>query len=130
MSRVTARVIVVLASVAVLAWLAVMERDARLRARGVAAAGQGGFERAEADLRAARFLNPDTGPDVERAVMYVGAGRAVEGVALFESVVRREPENRTAWALLYGFTQRRDAATAARALSALRRLDPLVTRPR
>jgi hypothetical protein len=125
---VTARVAIAVTALIVLAWLGVMERDARLRAGGVAAAGQGAFERAEANLRAARLLNPDTMPDVDRALLYFGADRGTDGVALLQDVVRREPKNRTAWFLLYGFTRERDPEVAAHARSALRRLDP-VTAP-
>jgi predicted Zn-dependent protease len=121
-------------TVAVLAWLGVMERDVRLRARGVAAAGQlrrpADVARAEADLRGARFLNPDTAPDVDRAVLYLGVGRPRQAAALLEDVVRQEPQNRIAWAVLYGATRGRDPAAAGRALAALRRLDPINARGR
>jgi predicted Zn-dependent protease len=131
-SALAPRVAVALVAVAVIAWLGVMERDTRLRARGVATAGQlnspGDRARAESDLRGARFLNPDTTPDVDRAALYLGDGRPRAAVALLEDVVRREPENRTAWAVLYGFARGRDAAAAGRALAALRRLDPVNAR--
>jgi predicted Zn-dependent protease len=127
-----ARVAVALVAVAALAWLGVMERDAYLRARGVETAGQlrkpADFARAEADLRAARLLNPDATPDVDRAVLYLAAGRRRDAVALLEDVVRSEPDNRTAWVVLYGASDRRDAAAAERALAALRRIDPLNAR--
>jgi predicted Zn-dependent protease len=129
---VTARVIVALLAVAVLAWLAVMERNERLIARGVTTAGQldtpANVARAEADLRAARLLNPTTTPDLNRAVLYIGLGRPAEATALLQDVVRREPDNRIAWGTLYGFTRDRDPAAARRALDALRRLDPLAAR--
>jgi len=122
----------VILSLAVIAWLGVMLRDARLQSRGIGAAATlhvpGNFARAESDLRAARLLNPDAGPDVSRAVLYYGAGRTTQAIALLEDVVRREPENRGAWSLLYGFTRGRDAAVAERARAALLRLDPLSRR--
>lgn len=128
----TGRVIVALLAVAVLAWLAVMERNERLIARGVATAGQldtpADVARAEADLRAARLLNPTTTPDFNRAVLYAGADRPREAAALLQDVVRREPDNRIAWGILYAFTRDRDPAAARRALDALRRLDPLAAR--
>jgi len=127
-----ARVAFALAAVALLAWLGLMERDAFLHGRGVEAAGRvrdaGDFARAEGDLRRARLLNPDTATDVDRAVLYLAAGRSREAVALLEDVVRAEPENRTAWAVLYGATDGRDAAAAGRARAALRRIDPLNAR--
>ena len=69
-----ARVAVAVVAVVVLAWLAVMERDARLQARGVALAGSA--QRAtDYDARARRVprglvLNPDTTPEVGRALLY------------------------------------------------------------
>ena len=127
-----ARVAVALVAAALLGWLGVMERDAFLHERGVESAGRvrrtADFARAEADLRRARLLNPDTAPDVDRAVLYLGAGKSRAAAALAEDIVRAEPDNRTAWAVLYGATNGRDAATAARALAALRRIDPLNAR--
>jgi predicted Zn-dependent protease len=131
---VAARVVVALVSVVVLAWLGVMERDTRLQNRGVdTASGAVAFGRlspdqfrsAESDFRAARFLNPDTAPDVNRAVMYQVHGRSAQAAELLEDVVRREPENLTAWGVLVEATRERDPATARRALAARRRLDPL-----
>ena len=127
-------VLVVVLAAAVLGWLAVMERDERLLARGVEASGRlqsaGSFERAEADLRAARLLNPDVRPDLARAVLYQGAGRPREAVALLEDVVRREPENAVAWSRLLVLARDREPAAARRALAALRRLDPVNARRR
>jgi predicted Zn-dependent protease len=133
---VTARVLVVLAAAAVLAWLAVMERDERLLARGVEASGQlrsaGSFEHAESHLRAARLLNPDARPDLARSFLYQGAGRARAAVQLLKDVVRREPENAVAWSrlLVLSRDRDRDPALARRALATLRRLDPVNARRR
>jgi predicted Zn-dependent protease len=120
-----ARLAVAVLAVVVLAWLGVMERDRRLLERGVEAAGSGQFPRAEADLRAARLLNPDTAPDLSRAVLYQGAGRLGEADAVLRDVVRREPDNRTAWALMLAVSRGRDAGAERRALAALRRIDPV-----
>jgi len=129
-----ARVLVAVVAAGALAWLAVMERDVRLLARGVEASGQlrtaGSFERAEADLRAARLLNPDANPDLGRAALYQGAGRLRQATALLEEVVRREPENRAAWSQLLVLARERDPDRARRALAALRRLDPVNARRR
>ncbi len=129
-----ARAAVGLAAVAVLAWLGVLERDARLQARGVAAAERpdvdGNLARAEDHLRAARFLNPDTGPDVGRAAVYNAGGRWREAVALLEDVLRREPANIGAWGVLLVVARDRDRAVAERAVNARRRLDPLRARAR
>lgn len=127
-----ARVATILAAVVVLAWLGVMERDRRLQARGVATAGNlrtaADVAHADADLRAARLLNPDTMPDINRALVYRFDGRFDAAVALVEDVLRREPENRAAWGGLYALTRDRDPAAAERARAALARLDPVNAR--
>jgi hypothetical protein len=131
---VAARIAVGLVAVVVLAWLGVMERDHRLYVSGVTGAGKvrtpADLARAEADLRAARLLNPDISPDLSRAILYVGAGRARQATALAEDVLRREPDNLRAWGLLYSLSHERDPAAAERALAARRRLDPLNARSR
>jgi len=113
----------------VLGWLGVMERDRGLQARGVATAGHlrtaADVARAEADLRAARLLNPDTMPDINRALVYRFADRFDDAIALVEGVLRREPNNRAAWGGLLALTRGRDPAAAERARAALRRLDPV-----
>jgi tetratricopeptide (TPR) repeat protein len=117
----------------VLAWLGVMERDARLYARGLDTArnlhAPGSFARAEADLKGARLLNPDSAPDYARAVVYRGGGRPAQAIALLDEIVRREPDNLAAWGALYALA-RDDPATARRALDARRRLDPVNARRR
>ncbi len=75
------RVAVAVVAVVAIAWLGVMERDARLLARGQAAAEAADSARAEADFRAARLLNPDATPDLGRALVVAerrarGRGRA------------------------------------------------------
>jgi hypothetical protein len=131
---VSARAAVGLVAVILLAWLGVMERDAYLQSRAVDAAGRldvpGNAERAAADFRAARLLNPDTAPDVGLALLHQSAGRRVQAAALLEDVLRREPENLTAWGLLYNVARGADPATARRAFDARRRLDPIRARRR
>jgi hypothetical protein len=129
-----ARVAVGLVAVLVLGWLAVMERDLRLQARGVHASGRlevaGNAARADSALRAARLLNPDTAPDLIRAVLYQGQGRERDASALIAGVLRREPDNLAAWGQLYLLTRGSEPATARRALAAAARLDPLSARRR
>jgi hypothetical protein len=120
-----ARIAVAVVAVAVLAWLGVMERSTRLQAAGVAATARQDFAGAESDFRAARFLNPDTTPELRRAYVYGLSSRARDGVALLEDVLHREPENRSAWGVLEELTRETEPATARRARAALRRLDPL-----
>jgi hypothetical protein len=120
--------LVIVVAVAVLAWLGMMERSVQLQASGTEAAEARDFAAAAADFRAAGALNPDTLPDVRRAFVYQGSGRAEDAAALLESVVRREPDNLDAWGLLYAFTRARDPVLARRALKARARLDPLGAR--
>jgi len=131
---VAARIVVAVAAVAVVAWLGVLERDVRLQARGVEAVQRardaGNLARADADFRSARLLNPDTTPDLHRAFLYQASGRRRQATAVLEEVLRREPENLTAWGVLYIFTRDHDAAAARRALAAQRRLDPVRARRR
>jgi hypothetical protein len=123
-----ARAVVALVAVAVIGWLGLMERSTRLQASGIEATARHDFARAEADFRAARLLNPDVTPDLRRAFVYESSSRQREASALLEDVLRREPDNRTAWGVLEDFTRERDPATAARARTELRRLDPLNAR--
>jgi hypothetical protein len=121
-----ARIAVVAVAVVVLAWLGVMERDTRLQSRAVQATqstrDRATLARADADLRAARFLNPDTAPDFNRALLLRIRGDTSGAAAVLRDVVRREPDNVTAWRVLYALT--RDP----RALAEARRLDPLPSR--
>jgi hypothetical protein len=109
-----------------------MERDAHLLARGVETSGRiedrRDFERADDAFRGARLLNPDTEPDIGRALLYKLGRRHDEAEAVVEDVLRREPDNLTAWAVLFEFTRERDPATARRALAARARLDPVNAR--
>ena len=125
------RICVALVAIVVLAWLGIMERDARLYARGLDAArgGAAGLARAEADLRGARLLNPDTGPDYARAIVHSARGRRDRAVAVLEDVLRREPDNLAAWNALAALA-RDDPAVARRARAARARLDPLNARGR
>jgi predicted Zn-dependent protease len=122
------RILVIVAAMLVIGWLAVMELDVRRQANGVSAAQRRDFAAADADFRAARTLNPDTAPDVSRAFLYERAGRHRQAAGVLEDVLRREPENLTAWALLFTFTKDHDRATAERALAARRGLDPVSAR--
>ena len=125
-----ARAGVAVIAVLALAWLAVMERDVRLEARGAAALRSkpepAVLARAETDLRRANLLNPGTEPDLNRALVRRARGRTAESVALLEDVLRREPENVTAWRILMVLSPR----DIGRSLAAQRRLDPLNARRR
>jgi hypothetical protein len=130
LTRVVARAVVAGIAVLVLGWLAVMERDARLEARGTAAlrsrAEPAVLARAEKDLRRANLLNPATGPDLNRALVRRARGHTQQSVALVEDVLRREPDNVLAWRVLAVLSPR----SARRSLAVQRRLDPLNARRR
>lgn len=120
-----ARAGIAVVAVVVVAWLAVMERDTRLQARGLAAVHAGKVGPADRDLRRAGFLNPDTTPDLSRALLLLGKGDTAGAAAVLEDVVGREPQNIPAWSELYVVTRKSDPATARRARAVLARLDPL-----
>ncbi len=126
-----ARVGVAAFAVLVLGWLAVMERDLRLQRDGAAALRPGAsaaqLAEAESDLERARLLNPDPAPDVSLALLYRARGEEARALAAIEDVVRREPDNLSAWATL-AVLGRDDAAVRARFEAALRRLDPVSAR--
>jgi hypothetical protein len=129
---VLARVVVALTALVVLGWLGIMERDARVEGRGAAAVrpgtAPGRLAAAETDLRRARLLNPDTQPDIDLALLYRARGEPARAVATIEDVVRREPDNRVAWGVFAVLVRGRDREASARALAALRRLDPFNAR--
>jgi hypothetical protein len=128
------RVAVCVAAVLVIGWLGVMERDERALKRGVEASGRvsgaADLARAEQAFEDARLLNPDTTPDVGLAFLYQGAGRRQDAADVVDDVLRREPDNLSAWGLLFTLSRGADAADERRALAARRRLDPLRARPR
>ena len=123
-----ARVAVGVVAVLVIAWLAVLVRDVRLQERAVEDSRPGAtraeLDAAAADLRRARYLNPDREPDIALAVVENARGRQAQAIALIEDVVRAEPDNLLAWELLAVYA-RGDRAAVGRALAARSRLDPL-----
>ena len=125
-----ARALVAALAVCVIAWLGVMERDGRLQSRADDAIRAHDLIRAEGDLRGARLLNPDTAPDVTRAVLYRARGQQQRAIALLDDVVRREPDNLTAWSALHLSATGRDRSASRRSLAEVQRLDPLTWRRR
>ena len=124
-----ARAGVAVLAVLVIAYSAVLLRDTRLQERATEIAqssrAQDEIGRAVSDYGAASFLNPDTGPDVGHAFALQVQRRAPEAVAAAEDVVRREPENLTAWRLLSVLTVELDPARSRQAAARARELDPL-----
>jgi hypothetical protein len=116
---------VIVVAVVAIAWLVLMERDARLQARGLRHVQARQTAQADSDLRRAGFLNPDSTPDLSRALLLFGDGHTARAQALLESVVRREPQNVSAWGELLVVSRKSDPATARRATAVLTGLDPL-----
>ena len=117
----------ILVAVAACAWLAAGPLRVALPGPGGAlAAGRqrGGPAR---HARPRRFLNPSTEPDAPRGADPPSEGATTKtAIALLRDVVRREPDNRFAWAGLAQALGPTDPAGARRALSQLRRLVPPV----
>jgi hypothetical protein len=86
------------------------------------------LEHGISDAKSARSLNPSTDPDIAIYGLLVRLGRIREARAVFASIVRREPDNRTAWSILAVTTQASDPAQFKRALTHLHELSPLTTR--
>jgi hypothetical protein len=128
-----ARLLVAVAALGLIGWLAVMERDARLYDRAIAAGGKlddpGTVARAEEDFRGARLLTPDRTPDVGRALTLWTVGRRAEARTLLEDVVRAEPDNLSAWSALAWVNDGQDPALERRVRAEMERLDPLGEAP-
>ena len=82
------------------------------------------FARAESALRRAGRLTPDPEPDELRAILVVNHGRLGESIRLLDGVVRAEPRNGGAWALLAGALQRAGSPRAPAARARARALAP------
>ena len=100
-----ARIAVAAVAVLVLAWLALMLRDWRLQEDGAAALRPGSDARAAGAGRArpARrrgCSTPTRRPDMNLALLASARGQPERALAGIEDVVRREPDNLSAWAIL------------------------------
>ena len=128
------RVLLVVLSVAALAWLAVSLRGYDRYERGerlafAPDAGQTPVEEAARLLEDSRFLNPDTRPLLTKGALLVARGQGrqpEEGVALIEEAVRREPDNVVAWAVLASATRRLDPERSRAARARADELSPPV----
>ena len=128
-----ARIGLAVLALVVAAWLAVGLRAAVPETRALSKArddartpaGQRQVRRLFTD---ARSLNPDSQPRVSEASFLVATGKRREAVRVLEPVVRDEPDNAEAWAILAGATAKADRRRNAQALAQLRRLKPPVRR--
>lgn len=127
-----ARILVVVVAVPVIVWLAVSWNDARLLWNGnvVVADPHASHARIEAALRdvrgAHRWADATVALSVE-AALEIRAGRRDAARALYEQIVRREPDSADGWVVLEDLTRKSDPARSAQARAQVRRLDPLQT---
>ena len=127
-----ARIALGLLVIAVLAWVAIGLRNARLEADAAGLVGSSPAsasqerlaEARDAYLRAAE-LSPDTGPEVRAAGIANFTGEPREALGILRGVVDREPDNFDAWLLIASAADRLDPALAARARERVRSLNPL-----
>jgi Tfp pilus assembly protein PilF len=106
-------------AIAVGAWLAVGLQSARHEAAAdrIGRSGDlsgGRFEQARDLYRDARHGNPGTDPERQEGRLLIVAGRMEQATRLLVDVVRREPENAHAWALLAVAAERADPALSRR----------------
>jgi tetratricopeptide (TPR) repeat protein len=127
-----ARIAVGVLVVAVLAWLAIGLRNARLEADGASLIGSSPATASPERLAEARDAyrragerNPDTGPEIRAAGIANFTGQPEEAVELLRDVVRREPENFDAWLVLASAAAEIDPPLAERARERARSLNPL-----
>jgi hypothetical protein len=128
------------------AWFAVLLVDTHKVNQAAAAGGsiaavraaltgpQAQFDRRLDDLRAARFLNPDSSITLDIAGAYEARGGSANlrrALGTVKSVLRDEPQNLDAWAALYRIQGARNNPAGQRvALAHAQRLDPLDFRSR
>ena len=121
------------AAVFALLWL----HSARLETQGQAIAERPAatLSRAEVDraarlFQSARSNNPDSRPVVLEAGLLIRTGRPRQAVTLLRPVVKREPQNLTAWVLLAASAPSVDPALARSAVARAKALNPLAARAR
>jgi hypothetical protein len=130
------RLAIAVVAAAAVAWLAVGLRNELLLERAQEVSLQASpspteIEAALADARDGELLNPDWAePEGLRATLRI---RARDQRAAYDSltdIVRREPDNVQAWALLALVSRRIDPPLATRAERRVRELDPVNARRR
>jgi hypothetical protein len=125
-----ARLTLLAVAILALGWLAVLWRDHRIVD---AEAGElifnedlsaREFARGARRIEDARLLNPDPTWRLQRGLALIRRDRP-RAIRELERVVASEPDNVTAWKLLYGAARGFNPAVAARARAEIERLDPL-----
>lgn len=87
-------------------------------------------ERAAQLFESARAKNPDLRPVEREAGLLIRSGHSARAVTLLRPVVRREPDNLTAWVLIARAAWQKDPALAREALARARALNPLASQGR
>jgi hypothetical protein len=114
---VTSRIVLAVTALLVLAWVGVLLRDHVVGRDGIEA-------RDPEQIDSAKLLDPNRYWDQARASAYLLNGDFARGAADAEALVRAEPENAVAWALLRGATSQTDPERSAEAAAELKRLNP------
>jgi len=124
--RAVQRAVLVLVAVLAAGWLSAGLYSARLLDRAEHPVPGDSVSDRRDRLHRAELLNPSTEFQVREAQVVLEAGDEREAVRLLRDVVRREPDNRQAWAGLVQALGESDPAGARRAFNELRRLVPPV----
>lgn len=130
MREMLARFALLAVAVLVLGWLGVLYRDHRIvddvspGLIGDASLSAREFDAEERRLERAAFLNPDPTWRLNLALALLQRDPRRAATEL-ERVVAGEPDNVTAWKVLYVAAGRFDRRLAARAKAEVERLDPL-----
>jgi hypothetical protein len=139
-----ARISLAVLALVVVAWMAVLARDAHVFAQATSppAGGvgslpaelrrPGGLTRRIGQLRSSRLLDPDTAPELQTAVFLevrAAPGDLTRALGIARSVARREPRNLDAWVDILSIDRALgDQRGVQVALAHVRRLDPLLAR--
>ena len=124
------RLVLAAGALIVAVWLAGNLRAVERQEDALVATGQAvgsgraaDLDRASQTFAEARRLAPDAAVKVSEAGVLVGA-RPKVAARLLNEVVREEPENAEAWALIYSLSKSRDDPVARRARRRVIALDP------
>lgn len=129
MSGTLSLVALVVISVLMIGWFAVLWRDERIgrdaaeRLFNEPEMSDSEFARALDELQQAELLNPGEEWATLRAAALILRDKPA-AVRVAESVVRREPDNLNAWVAMLNATRGRDALRSAQAIAQIRRLSP------
>jgi predicted Zn-dependent protease len=122
-------------AVAVLAVLWVHSARLETQAQSIAARPPQALSKRDVDravrlFQSARAHNPDSRPIEREAGLLIRSGRARQGTALLRPVVKREPDDLTAWALIAIGARTFDPALTREATARADALNPLAAQAR